>query len=238
MDEFYGSATSADMRKLYSESGGPSLDVGETSSLELGPWNTHHLISDPRRLGFVFARHKFVSKMLAGFNNVLEIGCQEGLGSIIVSQAVKNLVAVDFFRDHIESCQKRLTGVLRNVEFRGHDMLDGPIEGTFDGAFSMDVVEHIDPQQEYQFMGNITGSLSEHGVLVLGTPSLESQQYASPHSKASHVNCKSGEAWRALCREFFNNVFIFGMNDEIVHTGFLPMSHYIIALCVQPKSRH
>jgi hypothetical protein len=27
------------------------------------------------------------------------------------------------------------------------------------------------------------------------------------------------------------------MNDEVVHTGFSPMAHYLIGLCVAPKAR-
>ena len=33
-----------------------------------------------------------------------------------------------------------------------------------------------------------------------------------------------------------NNVFIFGMNYELVHTGFQPMCHYIMALACGKKS--
>mgnify|MGYP007028595943 CR=1 FL=1 len=35
---------------------------------------------------------------------------------------------------------------------------------------------------------------------------------------------------------FFDNVFLFSMNDEVVHTGFTPMAHYLFALCVGPKT--
>jgi hypothetical protein len=33
-----------------------------------------------------------------------------------------------------------------------------------------------------------------------------------------------------LLQEFFHNVFIFCMNDEVLHTGFHKMAHYIFAL--------
>ena len=31
-------------------------------------------------------------------------------------------------------------------------------------------------------------------------------------------------------QQFFHNVFIFSMNDEVVHTGYAPMAHYLLAL--------
>src|SRR5262249_47894355 len=38
-----------------------------------------------------------------------------------------------------------------------------------------------------------------------------------------------------LLEKYFAHVFIFSMNDEVVHTGFSPMAHYLFALCSVPK---
>ena len=61
--------------------------------------------------------------------------------------------------------------------------------------------------------------LTDDGVLVIGMPSLQSQQYASPGSIAGHVNCKTGEGLKQSLEPFFANVFIFSMNDDIPHFG-------------------
>ena len=38
-------------------------------------------------------------------------------------------------------------------------------------------------------------------------------------------------------KKYFHHVFLFGANDEVVHTGFLPMAHYLIAVgCRKRKS--
>jgi hypothetical protein len=34
----------------------------------------------------------------------------------------------------------------------------------------------------------------------------------------------------ALLAQSFHNVFVFSMNDEVVHTGFHQMAHYVIGL--------
>jgi 2-polyprenyl-3-methyl-5-hydroxy-6-metoxy-1,4-benzoquinol methylase len=231
MENFFGHGSSQQAKETYSE-----IEMERFEDFRLGPYNTSGLIGDPRRVGFLFARYKFVAKMLEGFGKVLEVGCQEGLGSMVVAKAVGQLVATDFYKPHIDSCQARVSNLVSNIEFRGHDIIDGPLEEKFDGAFSLDVIEHIDPAQEDDFMRNVAAGLTEHGVFVIGTPSLESQQYASPASKVGHINCKSGEDWRKFCKRFYHNVFMFSMNDEVVHTGFLPMAHYILALCASPKS--
>jgi len=233
--KFFGTKSSEKAKDIYLHQESSSEIEKFTEGFQLGQYNTRHLLSDPRRIGFLFARYKFVAKMLQGYNKVMEIGCQEGLGSMVVAQSVGHLVATDFYKPHIDSCRSRLDSLTQNIEFRGHDIIDSPIQENFDGAFSLDVIEHIDPNQEDFFMTNVVASLSDHGVLILGAPSLESQHYASPASKAGHINCKTGEDMRSFCHNFFHNVFMFGMNDEVVHTGFLPMAHYLIALCVHPK---
>ena len=34
----------------------------------------------------------------------------------------------------------------------------------------------------------------------------------------------------------FENVFLFSMNDEMVHTGYSKMAHYLVAVCATKKS--
>jgi len=36
-------------------------------------------------------------------------------------------------------------------------------------------------------------------------------------------------------RRYFFKVFMFPMNDEVVHTGYSAMSHYNLALCCSKK---
>ena len=84
-------------------------------------------------------------------------------------------------------------------------------------------------------MRHAARSLHLAGILILGTPSRESQPYASEPSREGHVNVKTQAALRALCERHFTTVFLLGMNDEVVHTGFGPMCHYLWALCVGPR---
>jgi 2-polyprenyl-3-methyl-5-hydroxy-6-metoxy-1,4-benzoquinol methylase len=111
-------------------------------------------------------------------------------------------------------------------------MLSGPVPGGFDAAFSLDVIEHIPAADEDRFMTNIAESLAGLGVCIVGTPSLESQTYASAGSKAGHINCKNAQGLRDLMLRHFHDAFIFSMNDEVVHTGFYALAHYLFALAV------
>lgn len=185
---------------------------------------------DPRRLLFVLARYKFVARMLRGRNDVLEVGCADAFGSRVVRQEVARLTAVDFDPVFIDNARD-VADADWPIELRVHDILDGPVEGEFDAAYSLDVLEHIPPQRERDFVSHIVQSLSPRGVLIVGSPSLQSQVYASELSRAGHVNCKDEAGLRRLLDDFFEHVFVFSMNDEVVHTGFTPMAHYLLALC-------
>ena len=189
---------------------------------------------DPRRIGFVLARYKFVAKMFSGLNRVLEVGCADAFGTRIVQQEVAEVVAVDFDPIFVNDVRARMDERWK-LTCKVHDMISGPLDESFDGAYSIDVLEHISPDQEEQFVGNIVKSLSSRGVCIIGTPSLESQTYASAASKEGHVNCKSAPELKALMQKFFHNVFVFSMNDEVVHTGFHKLAHYLFVLCAGLK---
>jgi 2-polyprenyl-3-methyl-5-hydroxy-6-metoxy-1,4-benzoquinol methylase len=202
---------------------------------EMGLMSSQVWRDDPRRLVFLLSRYKFVAKMFSGFPKVLEIGCADAFGSRIVKQEVGELVAIDFDPIFIEDAATRVDPVWP-IELRVHDILTGPVEGAFNGVYCCDVLEHIAPLNEHRFMRNLAGSITTQGAAIIGSPSLESQTYASPPSKEGHVNCKTAKDMKDLMQKFFHNVFIFSMNDEVVHTGYYPMAHYLFAVCCNLKT--
>lgn len=195
-------------------------------------WAWH---DDPKRLTFTLARYKFVAKMIEGCERVLEVGCGDGFGTRVVAQAAKKVVAVDFDPHFIESA-KSVASERYAIDFRVHDMLKAAVPGKFDAAYSLDVLEHIPQNRERAFLKNLVASLTPQAVCVIGMPSIESQRYASRLSKMGHVNCKDQASMRRLMQSYFHNVFMFSMNDEVVHTGYSRMSHYNLALCCGRKS--
>jgi len=206
-----------------------SLDLLKESGLTpMGLMTNQAWHDDPKHLLFTLSRYKFAAKVLAGRRHVLEVGCADAFGTRIVLQAVRRLTAVDFDPVFVADVQARMDPRWA-FDCRVHDMLTGPYPGRYDAAYALDVIEHIRPSREARFLENMAASLTRDGVLLLGTPSLQSQAYAGPQSKAGHVNCKDEPRLRALLRRYFENVFVFSMNDEVVHTGFYPMAHYLIA---------
>jgi len=194
-------------------------------------WSWH---DDPKRFVFYLSRYKFVAKMLEGSGHVLEVGCGDGFGTRIVVQAVKQVTAVDFDPEFVQSARDTMSPRWPFACLQ-HDVTVAPVPGLFDAVYSLDVLEHVPPESEAQFIANMIAPLKPKGVAIIGTPSLQSQAHASAHSRQGHVNCKDQQDLKRLMQRHFDQVFVFSMNDEVVHTGHQAMSHYNFCLCCGKK---
>tara|TARA_X000001036_G_scaffold439494_1_gene490843 strand:- start:6422 stop:7084 length:663 start_codon:yes stop_codon:yes gene_type:complete len=188
--------------------------------------------NDPIRLTFTLSRYKFVAKMFEGFKDVLEVGAGDGFKSPIVGQMCKNLTLCDVEKNNYHEFQRIK---IKNYKYILNDFTKKKIQKKFDGIYLLDVFEHIEKKKENIFMKNIKKSLHKHGTLIVGMPTIDSQKYASKWSKIGHVNCKSKKQLRDFMRRHFNNVYLFSMNDEVLHTGFDQMSHYIFSIANSKK---
>jgi len=198
----------------------------------LGPYFSYILLKTPRRLLHLLSYYKFAAKMIGADKRVIEIGCSEGVGSVILAEHAASCLAVDLDAASIDIANATVAS--DRLEFRCMNAFDAA-PGSFDAAVALDIIEHIEPARDDEFVAGIAGLLEPHGVFVCGTPNVTSDQYASAHTKLGHINLYSAERLRALAERHFHNVFMFSANDEVVHTGFAPMAHYLIALCVGPR---
>ncbi len=203
-------------------------------SVPLGPWTSYSLLNDPKHMGFVLARYKFCAKMLEGKGLVLEVGCGDGFGTPVIAQAVKRVIAIEPETRHIKGNRRRLARI-KNVEFRAMSICDTLPPEKFDGCFSIDVIEHLDRSLNKKFMENQAACLKSDGVCIIGTPNITANPYASQRSRVQHINLQSQKTLRAMMEKYFRNVFMFGMNDEVLHTGYPAMCHYIFGMGVGLK---
>jgi 2-polyprenyl-3-methyl-5-hydroxy-6-metoxy-1,4-benzoquinol methylase len=218
---------------LYKESTEFQFAVPE---IPLGPWTSYSLMHDPKHLAFVLGRYKFVAKMLQGRERVMEVGSGDGFGVPLVANAVKQLFTVDWDQRLLDSNARRLKH-LTNVTYVLADLNTQSPDLQVDAAYWVDVLEHLDAATESAVIENIVRCLPEDGVLITGTPNRTASQYASPQSEVAHINLKTMDELRALMQKYFRNVFMFGMNDEVLHTGYAPMCHYIWSLAVGVRRR-
>lgn len=227
-----GNGTAASVKETYERTAEILFSADEIS---LGPWTSYSLVNDPKHMSFVLSRYKFCAKILQGKKRVLEVGSGDAFGLPIVAQAVPQLHVIDWDPRLLEGNARRLAH-LKNVTYLHGNINEEAPDLQVDAAYSIDVIEHVDPACEAQFVENIVRCLTPTGVLLTGTPNITSAAYASPQSQVGHINLKSMTTLRELMERYFENVFMFGMNDEVVHTGYAPMCHYIWSLAVGIRS--
>jgi len=201
-------------------------------SISLGPFYTFQLRKTPRRFFITLAYYKFAAKVIGTGKSVIELGCGEGLGSILTGEFAKQLLGVDFDHHAIEWAKKNFES--EQIEFREDNFL-GKKYGEFDAVMSLDVIEHITPDNDDLFWETLKMQLSPHGMAVIGTPNETSQVYASAHTRAGHINLYNYERFKTKADEHFHNHILFSANDETIHTGFYPMAHYLMMLCFSPR---
>jgi 2-polyprenyl-3-methyl-5-hydroxy-6-metoxy-1,4-benzoquinol methylase len=196
----------------------------------LGPTTSHLYRSDPRHLGFLLARYKFCSKVLSGKNSVVEVGSGDGFGSRVVLQEVQSVHGLDFDPLFVEwaNDQAKKEGI--DSHFSCLDIIKDSIPGTYDAAYSLDLIEHIEKSQDHVYMQNICNALKPEALCIIGTPNVTASPYASKWSVEGHINLKSADELKELMSDYFHNVVIFSMNDEVVHTGYYPMAHYLFGV--------
>jgi hypothetical protein len=189
---------------------------------------------DPRSLVFLLARYKFVAKTLKGRRSVGEVGCGDAFGTRLVLQEVQHVAVYDFDSRLIEDVRQRRSERWP-LDAHVHDIVTEILPQKHDAIYSLDMLHRMRGEDEHAYLSNLRGSLERDGVLIIGTPSAESQVYSAPNADSDAGNCKSGDALKALLERYFDRCFLFSMNDEAVHPGFHPMAHYLFAICTGAK---
>lgn len=208
----------------------------ETPEVPLGPWTSYSLLNDPKHMCFVLSRYKFCAKMLEGKRTVMEVGGGDGFGLPLIAQCADHVFVADWDQRLLDGNARRLAH-LKNVTYLHADLNEASPDVQVDAVLMVDVIEHLEPTREGQFMSNVVSCLKPDGVLINGTPNITASRYASARSEVQHINLKSMKTLRELTETYFSNVFMFGMNDEVLHTGYASMCHYIWSIGVGVRSR-
>ena len=98
---------------------------------------------------------------------VLDIGCNDGYGTMLLARQARRVVGVDVSSRAIDAALAR--GAMANVEFRRVDGLQLPFDdGSFDLATVFQVIEHIEDTRE--FLEEIRRVLAPAGRAIFTTP--------------------------------------------------------------------
>jgi 2-polyprenyl-3-methyl-5-hydroxy-6-metoxy-1,4-benzoquinol methylase len=195
---------------------------------QVSSWMRHN----PRRLLYSQSYYKFAGKLIGKGRSVLDLGCGEGLGTWVLAKECGRAQGVDIDAEAIAAAKANWQSDA--IQFSCEDFFETRL-GLFDAVVALDMIEHIPAEQSERWIQLIQDHLTEYGIAILGTPNITAQQYACEAARAGHVNPYSGDRLRDQLKRHFHQVFLFGANDEVVHTGYLPMAHYLIAVCCRKR---
>lgn len=109
----------------------------------------------------------------SGLKSILDAGCGRGDYSIYLAQRLPeaNILAIDLDTSLIETNRKTAERLgLKNVRFETGDIAALSLEDKFDFVFSIDVLEHLDKQQ--QAMERLAASLRPGGFAFYHLPTV------------------------------------------------------------------
>ena len=201
--------------------------------ISFGKYASYWFYKTPRRMLHSLSYYKFAAKMIGNNKSVLDVGCNEGLGTLTLSKECGFAKGIDFDIDAISVAKKNFEG--EKLHFSEEDILKMKSREKWDAIVNFDVIEHILPENNNEFFLSLVRNLDSKGLVVIGTPSLISQEYASEVSKKGHVNIYSPERLENEMKKHFSFVFMFSAHDEVIHTGYLPLAHYLIAIGCKKK---
>lgn len=205
----------------------------EVNPISLGQYASYWMQNTPRRMLHCMSYYKFAAKLIGKNKKVLDVGCNEGLGTYLIAKECGFAKGLDIDGKAIDVAKNNFPEEI--VDFECSDILNISPEPKWDAVVNFDVIEHIFPENEKVFFESLTSQLTPEGLAVIGTPSLISQDFTSEVSKKGHVNIYNYQQLEAIMKKHFHFTFLFAANDEVVHTGFMPLAHYFIAVGCKKK---
>lgn len=201
-------------------------------------WNSSAWFrKDPRAMAYTAAKYFTVAKLLQGKRKVLEIGCGDGFGLPIVAQHVRELFAIEINDLLVTEANAVNAGAGGDIFVMQGDFLSANLIAVpaYDAVYCLDVLEHIAPDREPDFLFKVLESLTPSGVFICGMPTLNSQAWASDYGREGHINCQHPGHITGKLSDLFDNVFSFGLADGQINLGFEPMRQYQLNLCCGPR---
>lgn len=179
------------------------------------------------------ARYKFAARLLEKHHHVIDAGGGSGLGAVFLSKFCKQVTSIDFDADLVAHNQKEYSEI-KNLEFKNLNLLKVPKNfPKYDALVSMDVIEHFPYKDIPKVAQNYVSLLKPGGFAVIGTPSANSQPYASQRRLDIHFHEFKPKEYKDFLSKYFKNVFLFSMTDEVVSLSFPEMAWYLMALCIK-----
>ena len=159
--------------------------------------------------------------------SVADLGCGLGFGTQLFIRKADSVIGYDWDGDFVRFASRSFRHP--NLTFERKDILDtGPrkIEGTFDFAIMIDVIEHID--FEHDTVKRAASLVKPCGTFICSTPNRLSRYRKSDN----HVREYAPGEFEALLRTGFEDVKICSYGLERMESD---TQNPLIAICKDPR---
>jgi hypothetical protein len=208
------------------------------------------------------AHYRFVAAVMGIRHDVAEYGCASQAGTRLILQQSRKLILFDPRRLIVDDLQWRFQDDWR-FEARLYDILSAPLPRQVDSIFCIDFLQYISRDEEGDFVRNLRDSLlHDFDFLLIGSPSYGADspptaQYTSgaevpdvltAQLSGNDLPCwsrsacgdaricrRTGAELKVLTEQFFHNVFVFSMVDDVAHPGIHPSAQHVFALSCGKK---
>lgn len=165
--------------------------------------------------GFAYdeARHLaayLYARELARERQVLDAGCGEGFGTVLLAETARRVTGIDYSRDAVKAAAAKYQRP--NLDFRQLDVYKLPgLDLRFDLVTNFQVLEHLaDP---VEFLTAVRAALKPEGVLMLTTPNRLTSVSENPY----HLHEYVADELLTLLRPLFSRVELYSMmgNEKV-----------------------
>ncbi|MCC6847843.1 MAG: class I SAM-dependent methyltransferase [Deltaproteobacteria bacterium] len=165
--------------------------------------------------GFAYdeARHLaayLYARELARDRQVLDAGCGEGFGTVLLAETARRVTGVDYSAAAVAAAAAKYRRP--NLEFRRLDVYELPgLDLRFDLVTNFQVIEHLaDP---VRFLTAVRSALGPGGMLMLTTPNRSASVSENPYHLREYV----ADELLAMLRPLFGRVDLYSMmgNEKV-----------------------
>ncbi|MBI4849263.1 MAG: sulfatase-like hydrolase/transferase [Nitrospirae bacterium] len=153
-------------------------------------------------------RYRFVKEFVKG-KKVLDLGCGEGYGCLMLSDDADSVTGIDIADEAIRHASIKYRR--ENLKFIQGSMSDIPIEGQylFDIIISFEALEHITEQDD--LLREVKRLLKKDGMFIVSTPNKYELHAENPnYQNEFHVKELSLDEFNSLLTANFKNISLYG----------------------------
>jgi SAM-dependent methyltransferase len=152
------------------------------------------------------ARYAFVRDRIGAAHRVLDLGCGTGYAARSLCDRADLVVALDVSLQAIREARARYAHPRAHFAVARGERLPFS-DGSFDRILSFEVIEHLNPEAQPQYLAEIRRTLARGGQAFLSTPN---RRFTSGEANPYHLKEFDLQELRALLDGYFPRVRLFG----------------------------